>query len=99
MTGNELKTVAELIAQFREQQIAFQQRLWKQWQRGFDLYDLVLLHAQNAAVFFLKHHRAEAVKQKDALFEAQTRLQARAYRTACEVHALLLSGNHNGALA
>lgn len=98
MTHSDLPLLSEIIAEFREKQAAFERRLWDTWRSAFDLYDWVLIQAQNAAVFMLRHHRQEAVEQQDALFEAQTRLQARAYRTAYEVRALLLSGNPDGAL-
>ena len=93
------RTVADLLAEFREKQAAFERRLWERWKPAFDYYDWVLLQAQNAAWYMFRHHRQDAVELKDALFEAQTRLQARAYRTACEVRALLLSGNPDAALA
>lgn len=98
MSSSEPRPQTEIIAEFRDRQADFERRLWDQWKPAFDLYDWVLIQAQNAAVFMLRHHRQEAIEQKDALFEALTRLQARAYRTACEVRALLLSGNPEGAL-
>lgn len=99
MTGGIQKTFDELLAERRAIQSKFEQRLWERWKPALDLYDWVLIQTQNVAVYFIKHHRAQAVEQKDWLYEAQTRLQARAYRTACEVQALLLSGNPEGALA
>jgi hypothetical protein len=99
MGSSELRQAPELIAESRARQAAFEQQLWERWKPAFDLYDWMLHHTRNAAVFFLRHHRAEAVEHRDALFEAQTRLQARAYRTACEVRALLVSGHPDGGLA
>lgn len=99
MSSTEPRRRSDLIAEFREKQAAFERTLWERWKPAFDYYDWVLLQAQNAAWYMLRHHRQEAIEQKDALLEAQTRLQARAYRTACEVRALLLSGNPDGALA
>lgn len=99
MSNTKPRRISDLLTEFRGQQAAFERKLWERWKPAFDYYDWVLLQAQNAAWYMVRHHRQEAVERKDALFEAQTRLQARAYRTACEVRALLLSGNPDGGLA
>ncbi len=99
MTSGEPQPLSELLAAYRKEQAAFEQQLWERWKPACDLYDLVLLEARQAAAFFLKHYRAEAAQNQDALFEVFTRLHARAYRTAWEIRALLLSGNPDGALA
>lgn len=99
MGSSQPPQISDLLAEFREKQTAFEYKLWDRWKPAFDYYDWILLQAQNAAVFMLRHHRQEAVEHKDSLFEAQTRWHARAYRTACEVRALLLAGNPDGALA
>jgi hypothetical protein len=99
MADGKPRSIHEVVDEYRVRHAAFERRCWERWKPGFDLYDWMLLQTQNAAIFFIKHHRNEAVEQQDALYEAQTRLQARAYRTACEVRALLGSGNPDGALA
>jgi hypothetical protein len=99
MPSGERRQPAELLAEFREKQAAFERQLWERWSAAFDLYDYVLMEARQAAGFFVKHYRAEAAQHLDMLFEAQTRLQARAYRTAWEIRALLVSGNPDGALS
>lgn len=99
MSAPQPRPFSEELAEYREAQAAFEQRLWERWRSAFDRYDWVLIQAHTAAVYMLRHYRQEAVAQRDTLFEAQTRLHARAYRTACEVRALLLSGNPDGALA
>lgn len=99
MSSDEPRRLSELIADFRQEQAMFEHTLWERWKPAFDYYDWVLLQAKNAAWYMIRHHRQEAIEQEDALFEAQTRLQARAYRTACEVRALLLSGSPEGAAA
>lgn len=90
---------SELVAAFRLRQSKFEQELWAHWQSAFDLYDQVLIAARHAAAYFMRRYRAKAVEDKDALYEVLTRLHARAYRTAWEMRALLLSGNPDGALA
>ncbi|HLZ59908.1 MAG TPA: DUF5677 domain-containing protein [Ktedonosporobacter sp.] len=99
MTDGNQKTGDELLSEYREKQTAFERQCWERWKPAFDLYDWVLLQTREAARFFLHHYWSQAVEQEDWMYEAQTRLQARAYRTACEVRALLLGGNPDGALA
>ncbi len=72
---------------------------WSDGESAFEVYDYVLMEARQAAEYFEMNYRAEAVERQDILFEAQTRLHARAYRTTWEIRALLLSGNPDGALA
>jgi len=97
--SDEPTPASELLAEFREKQATFERQLWERWKAAFDLYDCVLMEARRAAGFFVRHYRAEAAQRRDMLFEAQTRLHARAYRTAWEIRALLVSGNPDGALA
>lgn len=98
MSGTD-ESPMELLTAFRERQSALEIELWQRWKPAFDLYDAVLMEARQAAAYVIKHHRDEAAQNQDALFEVLTRLQARAYRTAWEIRALLVSGTSDGALA
>lgn len=93
------QSASELVAAFRLRQAKFEQELWAHWQSAFYLYGQVLMAARHAAAYFMSHYRANAVEDRDALYEVLTRLHARGYRTAWEIRALLLSGNPAGALA
>jgi hypothetical protein len=68
MTGRVPRPIHEILAEYREKQAMFERRCWERWKPAFDLYDWVLLQTQNAAIFFLRYHRSEAVEQRDALY-------------------------------
>jgi len=70
----------------------FQQRLWARWGTAFDLYESILVTAHEAGSAFNKLHRSQAVKDKDLLFDALTKLYARACLTGGEILILLTTG-------
>jgi hypothetical protein len=99
VTDGQLSPIQQAVADYQAIQEKFEQQLWERWKPAFDLYDAVLFETQNVALYFRRQYQAQAVAQDDSLYKAQVLLQARAYRTSCEVRALLLSGNPDGALA
>jgi hypothetical protein len=70
----------------------FERRLQKRWGRALDLYRACLEVSLESGSDFNEKHRPAAAEEGDFLFEALTRLHARACTTAFEVLALLRSG-------
>src|SRR6266508_3823993 len=78
---------------------AFERRLRGRWGHALDLYLATVEVALESGLDFNGRHRPAAAKENDYLFEALTRLHARACTTALEVFALLESGYQVGAHA
>jgi len=77
----------------------FERRLRKRWGRALDLYRATLEAALEAGSDFNQEHRPRAAEENDFLFEALTRLHARACLTTSEVYTLLRAGYSEGAYA
>lgn len=77
----------------------FQERLRNTWRRPFQLFELFVNIATEAGADFNGQFRKDAVCSDDAVFEALTRLHARACQIASEVLVLLRSGYADGAHA
>ena len=76
----------------RESLRKFEERLVQRWQKPLDLLDLFISVCVEAGYDFNKSHREDAVRSNDALFEALTRLHARACQIASAILVLLRSG-------
>ncbi len=70
----------------------FEERLFQRWQKPLNLLDLFISLCVEAGYEFNKSHREHAVRTNDALFEALTRLHARACQIASAILVLLRSG-------
>jgi len=75
----------------------FEKRLWKRWGQALDLFELILILAQETGSKFNQIYRAGAAEEQDAAFEVLSRLHARSCLTANEVLVLLASGHAPGA--
>src|SRR5260370_39422294 len=83
----------EALAQERQEQAAFEARLYQRWKTALDLFETVLLLGQQSGTKFNQEVRPYAAKQQDFVFEVLTRLQARACQTMSAILSLLKSGH------
>jgi hypothetical protein len=77
----------------------FEERLAEVWGGGLGLLNIILILAREFGGDFNKQCRPEAIKSNDLIFEALTRLHARACLVGSEILALLRSGHAMGAFA
>ena len=77
----------------------FEKRLRKRWKSPLDQLDLFICLARDASNEFHLKFREEARESGDAVFQALTRLHARACQVSGEVLALLCAGFADGAHA
>ena len=90
--------VSELKKHQRDRK-GFEKRLNERWKCPLDLLDLVIAMTVEAGTEFNRTFRNEAVASGDAVFEALTRLHARACQVSGEVLVLLHAGFADGAHA
>jgi hypothetical protein len=76
----------------------FEQRLNKLWGKAFDLLEAMIVCSIDFGVEFHRSERSAAAAEQDLVFEAVTRLHARACRIALEVLTLMRSGYAMGAM-
>ncbi len=93
------RKMPQMLIEERKVQAEFEERLYKRWRKGLDLFETILKISVEAGEAFNQKHRPQAVKENDLVFEVLTRLHARACLTASEVKVLLKSGHASGALA
>lgn len=93
------RKMPQMLIEERKVQVEFEERLYKRWQKGLDLFETILKISVEAGDTFNQKHRPQAAKENDLVFEVLTRLHARACLTASEVKVLLTSGHASGALA
>lgn len=77
----------------------FQKRHYKLWKKGLNLLEAYLVVAYEIGENFNKNYREDASRVQDYVFEALTRLHARAVHIGFEVLTLLFSGFADGAHA
>ena len=77
----------------------FESRLRKSWKKAFDLFEMLIAIALEAAEDYNSEFRGMASEKDDLVFEVLTRLHARACQIASEIMALLQSGYADGAHA
>ena len=70
----------------------FENRLGKLWKRPLDLLEMFIVMATEAGADFNNEYRESAVKSDDAVFEALTRLHARACQVSSAILVLLRAG-------
>ena len=70
----------------------FEKRLGKLWKRPLDLLEMFIVMATESGADFNSEYRESAVKSGDAVFEALTRLHARACQVSSAILVLLRSG-------
>jgi hypothetical protein len=95
-----LKRIARrLRRQDRHTRSGFENRLMRRWGRAIDAYDLCVIAARQMGERFNRENRPQAAKDQDYVFEALSRVHARACLIASEIRALMVSGHASGALA
>ena len=88
-----------MLKEQRQNRRQFEKRLRKRWKRPLDLLDLFISVATEAGSDFNDEFRDDAARSDDAVFEALTRLHARACQVSSEILTLLRSGYADGAHA
>ena len=93
------ESASSVLKEHESDRRAFEERLGARWKKPLDLLDLLIALAIEAGDTFNSKFRNDAVVSNDAVFEALTRLHARACQVASEVFTLLRSGYADGAHA
>lgn len=92
-------TRPQMLREHQQLDRAFRRRLRRHWGPALDQLYAMAVCAEEMGGEYDSNHTGAAVEQNDLVFEALTRLQARACRIAFEVHTLLSAGFPMGALA
>lgn len=93
------RTAPDMLAEHRAIQAGFEARLRERWGKALDLFETILVIAQEAGETFGKQHAERAAQDNDHVFWVLVRLHARACQTASEVMALLSSGFATAAMS
>ncbi|HZC04416.1 MAG TPA: DUF5677 domain-containing protein [Ktedonobacterales bacterium] len=93
------RTAPDMLAERHAMLATFHAQLRKRWGAALDLYEAVLVVAQEAGSGFVTQHVSEACRNADTKLWVLVRLHARAYQTASEVLALLNAGFATAAMA
>lgn len=91
--------IPDMLAQDRELQAGFEERLWTRWNSALQLFDAIVILTREAGELFYRKHFEQAAKNQDPLFTALTRIHMRACQTAAAIGVLLKSGFARDALA
>jgi hypothetical protein len=86
-----------MLAEHHSIRVAFEARLAERWGKALNVFETMLVIAQESGSDFLKRHYQQAASENDLVFEVIVRLHARACLTASEVLSLLRSGHAAGA--
>ena len=92
MLANIKKDAPSMLKTNRLDQRRFENKLRKRWKKPLDLLTLFISLSTEAGVEFNSEFRNDAVRSGDAVFEALTRLHAKACQTASAILTLLGSG-------
>ena len=93
------RDMPQLLAERRANRAGFESRLYARWRSAIDLFEAIVVVAQESGADFNQKYRPQAAQDQDYVFEVLTRLHARACLLASEVLALLRSGYASGANA
>lgn len=88
-----------MLKAHRKEMSSFEKRLQSDWKKPFDLFETFLVLAFEAGDEFNNEFRKDESEAENYVFEALTRLHARACQIASEVLVLLKSGFADGAHA
>ena len=88
---------AAMLRDRRSGRESFDARLQDTWSEPLDLLEMLLAIALEAGDDFNREFRSDAAEQGDFVFDALTRLHARACQVASEILVLLKSGHADGA--
>jgi hypothetical protein len=98
-TASFLEQLPRAVRDHRKTDRAFCSRLNKRWKAAFELFDGVLLLANQLGSEFNQEESADAKQRNDLMFAALVRLHARSCLLCSEVMALLKTGFASGAYA
>ena len=97
---DELKSKSsKMLKERRKINRFFEKRLMKRWAKPIDLLEMFYVIAFEVGEEFNREYREEAAKNNDYLFDALTRIHARACQVCFEIITLLKSGFADGAHA
>lgn len=94
-----LENASEILQKNNEEMEAFKARLNELWKDPFDLLELFLILSTEVGDKFNKENRPIASEQNDYVFEALTRLHAKACLIGQEIITLMRNGYATGAFA
>jgi hypothetical protein len=93
------ETQVSMVKLAQKDQSAFERRNLRRWRKSFALADTVVMLTHEIGENFNRHHRPEAAKETDLVFEAVIRLHSRALLIAREALHLCKGGYADGALS
>jgi hypothetical protein len=93
------ENASEILQKNNEWMGAFKERLNELWKDPFDLLELFLILSTEAGAKFNRENRPTASEQNDHVFEALTRLHAKACLIGQEIITLMRNGYSAGAFA
>lgn len=93
------KSTPAMLKAHRKEMKKFEQRLYNDWKKPFDMLEAFWVLALEAGDEFNKEFRKNEAESKNYVFEVLTRLHARACQIASEILVLLKSGFADGAHA
>lgn len=88
----------KMLAESRNYRSGFEERLYNTWKQAIDLFETIVILAQEYGAAFNLKHLKDAAEEHNLVFKVLTSLHARSCLTASEVGALLRSGHAVGAL-
>ena len=94
-----MQSFPSMLKEQRQHQRLFEKGLRKRWKMPLDLLELFISVATEAGSDFNDEFRDDAARSGNAVFEALTRLHARACQVSSEILTLLRSGYADGAHA
>ena len=98
--SNELKSKSARMLKERQRiNRSFEKRLIKRWAKPIDILEMFYVIAFEVGEEFNREYREEAAKNNDYLFDALTRIHARACQVCFEIITLLKNGLADGAHA
>jgi hypothetical protein len=93
------KSAPSILRARRKDMKEFEQRLYKDWKKPFDLFEAFLVLALEAGDEFNREFRKDKENSENYVLEVLTRIHARACQIASEILVLLKSGFADGAHA
>jgi Family of unknown function (DUF5677) len=93
-----IETAPDMLADRRKERAGFERRNFQRWRKAFDLIETIWVSCEELGRAFNQHHRPDAVREEDYVFEAMTHLHAKALLVTSEIICLLKGGFADGAL-
>lgn len=93
------ENASDILQKNNEESEAFKERLYNIWKDPLDLLELFLVLSTEAGAKFNRENRPTAVEKNDYVFEALTRLHAKACLIGQEIITLMRNGYASGAHA